>query len=191
MSLSGKQTDFTAYEIPYSGIEATGRPQTWSRADAKKDFDYFVATLDERIAALNRLTTRNEGPELDFSDESVLALNEWFVDRCEPHPDQERWPGGLTPEWYSVVNDIKVYLGQILIGRKPHLTWVLSTVGGKRDRDYQMPVISGFQHLPSKKYAVEYGRLVAILGSRVVENELRGDSRRILLDLLHHDIEGA
>jgi hypothetical protein len=191
MSLSGKQTDFNGYELPYSGVEDTGPSETLSRRDAQKDFDYFVSSLDERIAALNRLASRNEGPELDYSDESVLALNEWFVDRCEPEPDQERWPGGLTPEWYGVVNDIKAYLGQILIGCRPHLKWVLSTDGGKRDVDYQKPVISGFQNVPSKKYAVEYGSLVAILGTRVVRNELRDDSRCIFLNVLHTDLERA
>lgn len=190
MSISGKKTDFTGYEIFDSGVRASGPPYEWSRSDAEKDFDYFVDHLDERIAMLNALTTRNEGPKLDFTDESVAALNEWFVDRAEPDPDQKNWPGGLTPEWYSVVADTKAYLGEILRRRKPHLRWELWT-RSKKDAGYQVPVITGFTNVPDKSYYVDYGRRAAILGTRIAKNELREDSRRILLNLLHDDLERA
>ncbi|MBS4729895.1 hypothetical protein MSM1_16605 [Mycobacterium sp. SM1] len=137
-------------------MRASGPPKQWSRSDAEKNFDYFVGHLDERIAMLNRLTTRNEGPKLDFTDESVAALNEWFVDRAEPDPDQENWPGGLTADWYSVALDMKAYLGEILRRRKPHLRWELST-RSKKDLSYHRPIIAGFTKVPSKLYTVEYG----------------------------------
>jgi hypothetical protein len=190
MSISGKETDFTGYDIVDSGVLTSGPPYEWARSDAEKKFDYFVANADMRIAMLNRLTTHNDGPHLDFTDESVAALNEWFVDRAEPDPDQQTWPGGLTAEWYSVVNDIKTYLGEILRRRKPNLQWKLWT-RSKNDVDYQVPVIVGFTNVPNKAYHVDYGRIVAMLGMRIVKDELRDDSRRILLDNLLADAERA
>lgn len=190
MSISGKETDFTGYEIYDSGVETSGPPEQWRRSDAEKSFHYFVDNLDKRIAMLNWLTTRNDGPKLDFTDESVAALNEWFVDRAEPNPDQENWPGGLTAEWYSVVADTKAYLGEILRKRKPHLRWELCT-RSKKDVDYQKPVIAGFTNVPNKSYHIDYGRIVAVLGVRIVKNELREDSRRILLNVLLDDIASA
>lgn len=190
MSISGKATDFTGYEIYDSGVRAFGPPKQWPRSDAEKDFDYFVDHLDERIALLNALTTRNEGPKLDFTDESVAALNDWFVDRAEPDPDQENWPGGLTADWYSVALDMKVYLGEILRKRAPHLRWELSTKS-KKDVAYQIPVIAGFTNVTYKFYSVEYGRVIAILGIEIVENNVSPESRRRLLSLLLDDIARA
>ncbi|MDO3019349.1 hypothetical protein P5V65_08910 [Mycobacteroides abscessus subsp. abscessus] len=190
MSISGKQTDFTGYELPDSGVVAAGAPYQWSRSDAMKDFDYFVSTLGERIVMLDRLTTRNDGPKLDFTDESVALLNDWFVDRAEPDPDQENWPGGLTSEWYSVVGDMKAYLGEVLRKRKPNLHWVLWT-RSKKDVAYQTPVIAGFNNVPNKNYNVDYGRIIAMLGQRIVQGDLREDSRRILLNVLLDDVASA
>jgi hypothetical protein len=83
------------------------------------------------------------------------------------------------------------YLGQILVRRKPHLEWVLSTQGGKRNLAYQKPVVSGFRNVPNKKYTAEYGLRVSMLGSRAVNNDLTDDSRRILLNLIHDDLDAA
>ena len=190
MSISGRETDFTGYPIFDSGLVATGPPYEWPRSDAEKDFDYFVANLDERIALLNRLTTQNDGPKLDFTDDSIAALNEWFVDRAEPDPDQENWPGGLTAEWYSAVGDMRAYLGETLRRRRPNLRWQLWT-RSKKDVAYQVPVIAGFTKVPNKNYHVDYGHIIAILGVRIAKNELREDSRRILLDNVLGDVERA
>ncbi|PVA87872.1 hypothetical protein D2E98_25615 [Mycobacteroides abscessus] len=81
-------------------------------------------------------------------------------------------------------------MGQMLIRRKPHLYWTLAT-GSKRSLEYQKAVIAGFRNVPNKKYVVEYGSIVAILGMRVVKDELRDDSRSILLNVLLDDVEGA
>ena len=88
---------------------------------------------------LRRLLKAN-GEDLGVEDAAIQDLNDWFHANVEAGPHQ---PGSLLPAWYSVVHDVAVFLGEVMIGRHPNLRWEFFT-WGKTDVAYQRHVIMGF-----------------------------------------------
>jgi hypothetical protein len=125
------------YDIYDPGV--VGPLNTLSRAEARRAFDRLMDEKTTRIEMLRRLINAN-GVELRGTDEGIQELNDWFRVHVEPDPAR---PGRLLPEWYSVVNDVALFLGEVIIERCPRLRWVLFT-WGKRDAAYQRHVIMGF-----------------------------------------------
>lgn len=78
-----------------------------------------------RIEMLRQLLTAN-GVELNSTDAAVQDLNDWFYANVEPDPKNR---GRLLPDWYSVVNDIALFLGEVMIERHPNLRWEFFTWG--------------------------------------------------------------
>jgi len=70
-----------------------------------------------RIEMLRRLLRANR-VELSSTDEGIQDLNDWF--RANVEPDTEA-PGRVLPDWYSVVNDAALFLGEAMIERCPGL----------------------------------------------------------------------
>ena len=58
------------------------------RKEARPGAERMIATRGERIEALKRLARAN-GIELDGSDESIQALNDWFRRELKPDPEDE------------------------------------------------------------------------------------------------------
>ena len=114
-----------------------------------------MAEKPARIEMLRQLLKTNG--ELSNTDDGILRLNEWFLANVEPDPDQ---PGRVLPEWYSVVNDVALSLGEVIIERCPGLRWEFFT-GGKKDASYQRHVIMGFSHVPNPKFNVDIDRNAA------------------------------
>lgn len=111
-----------------------------SRKDARAEYENLMSQKDQRVALLADLVA-HDGVTLDWSDESVQALNGWFADHAEE--DEER-RGFIAGRWVSVAIDIALYLGEILITRHPHLRWEFYTWGGKRAHGFHQAVIMGF-----------------------------------------------
>jgi len=80
---------------------------------------------EERLAALRALLAAYD-IRLDGSDESIRRMNQWFVRRIEGDREVRR----LDPSWYSVVNDVALYLGQLLISRTRSLRWLFDVENG-------------------------------------------------------------
>jgi len=116
-----------------------------------------------RIGMLRRLLAAN-AVELRNTDEGLQDLNDWFSDNVEPDPQK---PGRLLPDWYSVVNDVALFLGETMIERYPTLRWEFFT-GGKKDVAYQRRVIMGFTQVPNAKYNVDIDRNVAAYGHPII-----------------------
>jgi hypothetical protein len=74
------------------------------RPDARRVYIELMNVKDERIRELRKLL-RLHAVELDDSDTSVRALNEWV--RCNVEAD----PAELSQRWISVLNDVALYLG--------------------------------------------------------------------------------
>lgn len=137
------------------------------RAEARRAYDHLMASKPARIAMLGGLVAAN-GTSLDgFSDKAIQHLNDWFYRNVEPDPEQ---PGRLLPEWYSVVVDIALFLGDALIERHPHLHWEFFT-WGRRNLAYQQPVIMGFRHEDPKHHTnIDLEPRVAAYGHRIVRS---------------------
>ena len=148
------------YEIYDPG--AVGPLHTLLRAEARRAFDRLMDQKGARIEMLGRLMRAN-GVELSGTDEGIQDLNDWFRDNVEPDPAK---PGRLLPDWYSVVNDVALFLGEVIIERCPGLRWEFFT-GGKKDVAYQHHVIMGFQ-APNPKFNMDIDAQVAGYGHRIV-----------------------
>jgi hypothetical protein len=138
-------------------------------AEARRAFERSMATKHKRIAMLGQLLGAN-GTELGTSDESIQHLNDWFIACVEADPAH---PGSLLPIWYSVVHDVGMFLGDVMIERHPNLRWAFST-WGKKSINYQELVLMGFgsedpkfhTNLNIHEAAIAYGhRIIASRGS--------------------------
>jgi hypothetical protein len=133
------------------------------RQAAVDAFDLLMSSRSERQQQLRRLIANNGVDTLDTSDESIEKLNGWFKENVRGDPAT----GRLLPQWYSVVNDIALFLGDAIVGRCPTLHWSLFT-HGSRDAAYQRHVIMGFTRVANPKYNVDIDLLVATYGHRIV-----------------------
>jgi len=103
------------YEIYNPGV--FGPLPSLSRADARRAYDRRMETKPERIGILRPLVAAN-GIRLAATDVGIQELNDWFRANIESDPDH---PGRLLPEWYSVVNDVAPFLGDVMLQRCPGL----------------------------------------------------------------------
>lgn len=131
------KVNWIAYE-PYDLGEIGARSQL-PRAEARRVFEQCMNAKAERVGMLGRLLEAN-GVQLSAADASVQDLNDWFFDNVEAAPEA---PGRLLLPWYSVVNDIALFLGDVMIQRHPTLRWEFFT-WGKSNVAFQRHVIMGF-----------------------------------------------
>lgn len=138
--------------------------QQTSRAAARAAYERLMSARRDRISALQRLAAAN-GIALDEGDAAIQRLDEWV--RANVAADQKD-PSRLHPMWYAVVNDIGIFLGEVMIARAPNLHWTFFTAGAK-DAAYQRHVIMGFEGVPNPKYNVDVDALVAMVAHRAIQ----------------------
>ncbi|MFF1820703.1 hypothetical protein ACFVWG_25580 [Kribbella sp. NPDC058245] len=138
--------------------------------EAQAAFQRLMAAKSERIDELRRLL-ENNGVELSSSSAGLQALNDWFRSEVEGDPAVSR----LRPIWYAVVNDIGLFLGDVMIEQNPHLKWVMFDKG-KRDLAYQRHVIMGFKGVANPKYNVDPDLLVGMYGHRIIAGQGETDA---------------
>jgi hypothetical protein len=153
--------DWDGYEIYDPGVH--GPLGTLPRAGARRAFDALMTARPSRNEILRRLLKAN-GLDLGSSDLAIQDLNDWFREHVQDDPDS---PGRLLPEWYSVVNDLSLFLGDVMIERHPNLSWTFYT-WGKTNVSYQRHVIMGFAQVPNPKYCVDVDRVLATYAHRIV-----------------------
>ena len=153
--------NWNGYEIYYP--RAVGPAHELPRSDARREFDALMKAVPERIEMFRRLLAAN-GIVLASTDAGIQDVNDWFLGSVESDPAR---PGRLLPEWYSVVRDVALFLGDTLIRRCPGLRWEFFTWGAK-DVAYQHHVIMGFTQVPNRKYNLDLERGVAAYGHRII-----------------------
>jgi len=149
------------YEIYNPGV--SGPLNTLSRREARQAFDMLMRARPQRTEMLRCLLAAN-GLVLTNANTAIQDLNDWFRANVEADPDE---PGRLIPGWYSVVNDIALFLGDVMIERCPGLHWEFYTWGSK-NAAYQRHVIMGFSRVPNPKYNIDIDAAVAAYGHRIV-----------------------
>lgn len=154
-------TAWDDYE-PYVPLDSVPHHET-TRAQAKKSFEHLMAARPERERQLRNLLAAND-IDLGADDTALQQLNDWFATNVEPNPDD---PGRLRNLWYAVVNDVSLYLGDVLIAREPALSWAISP-GGKRDLAYNKHVVVGFTKVANPKFYVDIDRLVATHAHQII-----------------------
>src|SRR5215472_3142029 len=93
--------------------------------EARRAYNMLMEAKPGRIEMLRKLLRAN-GVELTSTDAAIQDLNDWFRANVEADPDK---PGRLLPGWYSVVNDVALFLGEVMIERSPGLRWEFYTWG--------------------------------------------------------------
>jgi len=151
------------YEVYHPGV--SGPMNTLPRSEARKAFIRLMRAKPERIEMLRRLLMAG-GVELSSADSAIQEVNDWFRGNVET--DSEK-PGRLLPEWYSVVNDVALFIGDVIIERCPHLDWKFF-VWGKKNVSYQRHVIMGFSQVANPKYNIDVDMAVASYAHRIVSS---------------------
>lgn len=155
--------DWNGYEVFDPGVD---RPLAEiPRKQARAAFDRLMAAREARLVQLHQLTAAN-GVDLEAAD-GVQQLNDWFVAAVQPDPEG---CGRLANIWYSVVNDIGLFLGERAIAASGGaLRWEFFTAG-KKDVAYQRHVLMGF-NVSNPRYNLDLDLLVGTYGHRVVRGE--------------------
>lgn len=120
-----------------------GLPSDMSRATALAEFEHLMSVRPERRPALEYLLDQN-GIQLDTDDASISTVNEWFVEKIKPYPENLLQP---DPCWYGVILDLSLFLGDVMIERNEGLHWDVALWGGKRNARFQRAVGAGFPPL--------------------------------------------
>lgn len=156
--------DWDDYEPFDPGID--GPLHRLTKAEAKAAFERLMAAKDERIRVLGRLLERN-GISLASDDGGLQRLDDWFRTKVEPDDNRS---GRLRPLWYAVVNDIGLFLGDVIIERAPGIRWVFFDKA-TNDVSSHRHVLMGFKGAQNPKYNVDVDRLVATYGDRLIRHE--------------------
>lgn len=135
-----------------------------SRREARAAFGHLIASKEDRLEQLRQLLAAN-GVALSASQTDLQLVNDWF--RQEVEGDES---GRLVPRWYAVVNDLALFLGEVVIARCPNISWQMFEKG-KRDVAYQRHVLMGFSQVPNPNYNVDIDRLLAAYGHRIVAGQ--------------------
>lgn len=156
--------NWDAYSVFDPGVD---RPlDELPRQEAKRAFDRLMAQKAGRVSALVSLCLAN-GLELSTGRDSIQRLNSWFLRELRSAHTGE---GDLQGEWYSIINDIALFLGDILVTRFPGLSWVFYTLG-RSDASYHRPVVMGFKGAQNKKYNLDLDFLIGTYAHSAVRGE--------------------
>ena len=153
--------DWSGYKLYEPGI--TGPVKMLPRAEAKQVFDQCMAQKAARLDMLCLLLKQNE-IRVARTNPALQHLNDWFVANVTPDPDN---PGSLTPAWYSLVHDVALVLGDVVLERCPGLRWEFYT-RGKKDVSFQRHVIVGFTQIANPKYHLDVYHRVSIYAHYIV-----------------------
>jgi hypothetical protein len=156
--------EYESHLRPVVGDSGFAGPLGETPAAARRVFDELLSIRQARIAMLTRLLEAN-GVALTTTDEGVQACNDWFL--ANVVADEQR-PGRLEPIWYSIVRDIGLFLGEVLVARRPWLHWELHR-GGKNELAHHRAVVAGF-HTPNPRYVVDFEFRLAGYGHQIVES---------------------
>lgn len=163
--------------------------QKLSKKKAREKFDLFLAHKNERIAELKKLTEGEltleydvnfrfdqgmvpeinkrdiikTGIDLDLSEQSLQALNEWvlreaknssvdFKDNANFYYDLDEYSSWVPSLWKSIITDCAIYLAEILIKKNPSLYWFFDEKAPKRVDNRYYPSIKGFSNAHEKYY---------------------------------------
>ena len=69
--------------------------------------------------------------------------------------------------WYAVVNDIGLFLGQVIQERAPNLKWAFIEKPPSH-LSFQRHAIVGFTRVPNRQFTLDIDNAVATYGHRVI-----------------------
>jgi hypothetical protein len=147
--------DWTGYQLFDAGIDRALREV--SREDAERHFALVMRERPARLRGLRELLARNGVAEV-----GVQGLNDWLVAalRAEKARGVDPLRGPEAGAWYSLIVDLALELGEVIMAAAPHVGWQLFTKLEKAT-GYQRPVLSGFRGVSDPSYYVDVAHLVS------------------------------
>ncbi len=161
--------EFDGYEVYDPGVEGPWRDL--ARAAARAAFARLMAAKAARLEQLADVLRRSGirlPPPSEVTDQELGKLESWLVEGIGNDPDSG--DGELATVWYSIISDLALYIGDVMISRAENLSWVLHTAA-KKSNSYQESVISGFQAAPNPKFFLNPGFLLVGLARKVAREE--------------------
>lgn len=162
--MSNGDPGWDGYDVYHPGV--VGLLPELPRREAQGAYDRLMTARGERERQLERLVGAY-GVVLDRTDAGIQRLDDWFREHVAADPAA---PGRLAPKWYSVVNDVALFLGDTMIERAPQLRWDFCTAG-RKNISYQRHTITGFTQVPNPRYCIDVDSMVAVHGHRIVAGE--------------------
>lgn len=156
--------DWADYDLFAPGVSAPLRKLP--RREARAAYQRLMDSKVHRLDSLAKLLAAN-GVDLASDDASIQRINDWFRASVEESPER---PGELLPKWYSVVNDLQLFLGEVMIERNPQSHWGFVS-RRPSDLNYQNAVITGVSTTPGDVGTINIDYLLAQYGRRVVAGE--------------------
>lgn len=132
------------------------------RREARAAFHRLMEAKADRISNLRTLLALN-GVELSSDDAGLQQLDDWFQATVQGDVAS----GRLLSIWYGVVNDVALFLGDVMVERSPNLKWVMFDMAS-RGTALHRHVIMGFSRVENPKYNVDIDWLVAVHGHRII-----------------------
>lgn len=183
----------TEYEL--FKVYLTTHPGAARRKDAKRAHEKLLAECVERIEQLIHLV-ESDGVEVSFDDSSLQPLNDWFIEQVNTRPPteaerahEEAVLGGqvdlvrdykLSRRTESLIIDIALFIGELLIQAAPHLKWNFVTKP-KNDASYQRTVLAGFQSVKNKRYHVDLEGVLVGYAYQIVAGSEHNQKEFVLL----------
>lgn len=132
---------------------------TWDEAD--EHFDTFMAVVPQRRLELAERTVATDGPVLDHSVDSILAVTDWFITTAleapepgdldyrpawadPPNPDFVPGPGRSRPApgWLFLLwEQVGVYVADVMLAQVPGSRWVCWRHPHPRGVENGMPTV--------------------------------------------------
>jgi hypothetical protein len=152
-------------------------------------FEWFVAEIPLRLRQLQRAIDSSASTpfNLDFSDESMLALGDWLARIVETRVltkgDIDEWrksfpayiepPSEVPTELSELVGvDVGIYLAEAMRHHRPQLKWEV-ILKNRRHAEYGMPVLTGFVHeVPFDALRIGQGIVLALCKNRDLTQEV-------------------
>lgn len=142
------------------------------RQEAERVFDLRMRKVRERIEQLS-LAMEADGVKLTRDDKGLDALDGWF--RSLLRSAREQSPGEMPIVIFSLINDIGLFLGDVIVERCPTLRWALCK-GDKREAAYQKHVIIGFRNVSDPDYYIDVDGVVATYALKLFAEKERRKS---------------
>lgn len=144
----------TGYEIYDPGV--SGPWQELTRSAAKAAHARLMAVKPTRLQLLSQ-SLENNGiglpqPEI-ATNQDLDNVERWFLENVEPDPGRRY---DLDPVWFSIISDLALYIGDVMIHRGQNLSWGMFTAS-KESSSYQETVIVGFQDVADPNYFINPG----------------------------------
>ncbi|CQR57000.1 hypothetical protein PRIO_4598 [Paenibacillus riograndensis SBR5] len=164
-----------------------------TKKEAKQYFDWFVLQIPTRIDTLiaHYVETLGGGKEeLDLSQESLVNLWKWFIQRIEMVPktkEELEEDVDAAPDWLkeevanntlkfseftsSLIIDVGIYFGSVFLNEMRTLEWGIIHKP-KNHVDINRPVITGFKKMELNPISVVNNSSLAIVEKNSNENQL-------------------